>query len=162
LTSGGTRFGLAVATYREEMRREAVIARASAAAAPLRVARLNLRSEPGGDLAQSWRAALERAAEGVAGALLVTGLEPSLLDALGRVKQPVTPEIALLNQRRDQLPGLLPARVVLWLRPEAEQALALSARDLNEVVLTRFAFTESPPESGDAVRAGVEKLSLAS
>ena len=68
--------------------------------------------------------------------LSVLGMDSLLLDLTGR-ERPV-PEIDELNRSRDRLPSEVPTRVLVWLSTDGILALARAARDLTDVVLTRF------------------------
>ncbi|MBL8624077.1 MAG: hypothetical protein JNK64_22400 [Myxococcales bacterium] len=70
--------------------------------------------------------------------LFVDHLERVLFDSLGAPT--VTADIELLNWDRDRLPKMLRAHTVFWLLPSAAHALALVARDLNDVVMSRYHF----------------------
>lgn len=75
--------------------------------------------------------------------LFVDHLERVLFDSLGGPT--VTADIELLNWDRDRLPKVLHAHTVLWLLPSAAHALALVARDLNDVIMARYRFETGGP-----------------
>lgn len=133
LTTGPRRFALAVASsnHAGELLRRRRQAETLASAAGKKVATVTV-TATSPVLAQLQRAAAEH------DALFVVGLDKLLLDSLdGPVSSPLVEQ---LNWDRDHLVHAVPTRVVLWLRRAAVRQLALAARDLDDVVMTRCSF----------------------
>lgn len=75
--------------------------------------------------------------------LFVDRLDRVLFDPLGATT--VTSEIESLNWDRDRLPHELQARTVIWLLPSGARALAVVARDLSDIVMSRYTFRAAVP-----------------
>ena len=137
------RFGLAIARCSNDAVRDGMVAQAAgeAQAAGARVAHIDLRPQGADvDLLDLMRSALNADALEPQ-VLLVMGLDHLVLDTTGLPRS--TPAIEGLNRRRDLLPDLVPAHVVLFVSDAAADALTQVARDLSDIALTFFRF-ESP------------------
>ncbi len=82
--------------------------------------------------------------------LFVVGLDRLVIDNLGRTRW--TSAIANLNQRRDELPQLIDARVVFWIAEAAYSSLMEVAWDLCQVMLTTAEFRGVRPTMPDPLR----------
>lgn len=71
-------------------------------------------------------------------AVFVLGLERLVSDGFGNTRS--TSAVANLNQRRDELPAIVDARVVVWLPKSAEHDLDEVAWDLSQVFLSTAEF----------------------
>lgn len=132
LTRTGPRFGLAIAICADRVlaaeAREQL--REQVRAAGLRVATLELHyDDERHDIVQ-----MMADASADADALFVVGLDRLVTDVFGRTRQ--TSAIANLNQRRDDLPQVLDARVVFWVAKAAYPSLSDVAWDFCQVMLT--------------------------
>ena len=82
--------------------------------------------------------------------LFVVGLDRLVLDHQGRTRW--TSAIANLNQRRDELPRLLDARIVFWIAEAAYSSLLEVAQDLCQVMLTTAEFRDVRSARPDPLR----------
>lgn len=139
------RFALAIARYVDERVRDEVIARARAdvmtAGGVLAV--LDAGSiGPDGDLVGELGSAISRSGAALnPRAICVINLEPLVLSPLG--KPQTASSIEDLNRRRDELPTLIQAHMVLWVKDEVAVAFSMAARDLFDIALTYFRFDQS-------------------
>src|SRR5690606_10908112 len=85
-----------------------------------------------------------------ADALFVVGIDRLVTDSLGRTR--TTSAIANLNQRRDELPQLIDARVIFWASNVAYPSLNEVAHDLCEVMMTTAEFTATRPLIAEPLR----------
>ncbi len=136
LTRPGPRFGLALATQADALVGARLRAQVSAelVAAGLRVAAIELRAADAETDIVAQLSERSRAADVV----FVTGVDPLVGGPDGRLR--TTDAISTFNFRRDDLPDLVAARVVIWLSPAGYVHLASAAGDLLQVMLTRFEF----------------------
>ncbi|KIG16843.1 hypothetical protein DB30_04005 [Enhygromyxa salina] len=144
MTRPGPRFGLALARYGDlriaEAVRERLIVEAASSGCYIATVELS-RADQQVDLVSKFAAAIGGGDQRLDG-LFVAGLERVLLDARGELSR--APSLSNLNQRRDRLPELLDARVVLWVAEPAYAAYAELLRDLSEVMLTSAKFPSRP------------------
>ncbi|PRQ06303.1 hypothetical protein [Enhygromyxa salina] len=77
--------------------------------------------------------------------VFVVGLDRLVTDSFGRTRN--APAVANLNQRRDELPELLDARVVFWVAKSAYPSLSEVAWDLCQVMLTTAEFEATRTQS---------------
>jgi tetratricopeptide (TPR) repeat protein len=126
-------FGMVTVTASDRETLEATRQRAADAVAGAGASLATLDVQPGSSLLDQMVAVGKDA-----DVLFVDHLERVLFDSLG--VPTVTADIELLNWDRDRLPKLLRAHTVFWLLPSAAHALALVARDLNDVVMSRYHF----------------------
>lgn len=132
MTRTGPRFGLAIAICADRVlaaeAREQL--REQVRGAGLRIATLELHyDDERHDIVQMM---VDASAD--ADALFVVGLDRLVTDVFGRTRQ--TSAIANLNQRRDDLPQVLDARVVFWVAKAAYPSLSDVAWDFCQVMLT--------------------------
>jgi tetratricopeptide (TPR) repeat protein len=81
---------------------------------------------------------LAEAARAPGDVIFAIGIDRLLLDAQGGELN--RPEIEQLNRARDRLPQLVSVPVVAWLTTASARAFARAARDLDDVVVTRYHF----------------------
>jgi tetratricopeptide (TPR) repeat protein len=148
LTRPGPRFGLAIAIFADRVlvaeAREQL--REQVRDAGLRVATLELHyDDERHDIVQM----MVDASAG-SDALFVVGLDRLVTDVFGRTRQ--TTAIANLNQRRDDLPQLLDARVVFWVAKAAYPSLSDVAWDFCQVMLTTAELEATRNVVIDAIR----------
>ncbi len=140
MTRKGRSFGLALATYAdaEIAKAQRAVARARADATGVRVTAIELCSGEDDLIARLAKAGATN------DVVFLTGLDEIAFDRTGKAAQ--TLMLTKLNLRRDELPQLVDARIVVWIAAEAYPQLAKLAWDLLDVMLTRFEFRrESPP-----------------
>lgn len=149
LERSGPRFGMAIAICADmvlaKRYREQLVAQTTAPIATVEFRHEDARS----DLVARIVAAATDAA-----AVFVVGLDRLVTDSLGNTRE--TSAVANLNQRRDELPGLVPARVVFWVSKAGHSSLLEVAWDLCQVMLTTAEFEavgerEIEPRAADEV-----------